>query len=521
MNNLIFKKDWLILALIISTIILLRVFTIWIGRPEFVGWFSHTYYYFVEVQGVLQNNSLVYSDMPLLFYIYAIISKILIYFGVAPKLAIVTSTRLVMSVTPALTALPVYFLIKLINKGKHLTKLHWLLVLVSTLLPLSITHLPEILQKNMFGLVLFTFLQLAIYKLLKTYSHIKMLCVFILTLSILLTHLGTFGVTLFFFVAVITATFITKERADKKTLLWLFSTPIFAGFSIYLIYLIDVSRFNRIVYYLGRSISNSQIGKIYSSETIIEKLQFLAAAIFTTLVVYLLYRLYKLKLKELPKIDKIFLLSNIIFIYLLLFPLFDVDLIVRFILFISLPIIIIQIYLLKYLQRNWVKNALVGLFVLVCATMTFGEVMGVLMRNANNRLIHQEIVTIKNKHIFESNDFVITKYGVNPICNWFFEIKSGLITSLNKTDFQNHRKVYILNPIEGRISPETVKNLTNKPIITESEKYEVMRNNIIIPKQAKPVYTSETIEIFELESPPKNWKFDSNGNWVGYSNLKR
>ncbi len=48
------------LLLIILAAIITRVFTLWLGRPEFAGWFNHTYYYFVEVRGLLEQGSLPY-----------------------------------------------------------------------------------------------------------------------------------------------------------------------------------------------------------------------------------------------------------------------------------------------------------------------------------------------------------------------------------------------------------------------------------------------------------------------------
>ncbi|MEZ5425146.1 MAG: hypothetical protein R2747_02670 [Pyrinomonadaceae bacterium] len=510
------RKEFRILILIVCAAILARVFIIWIGRPEFVGWFSHTYYYFVEVEGLLRDGSLVYPDMPLLFYFYALISKILMFFGVETKPAIVASTRLVMSVVPALMAIPVYFLIRSINHGKSLTKLNWLLILISVFPPLSLTHLTEILQKNMFGLVLFTFLQPAIYRLLKTYSLKRLLPVIALSLGIFLTHLGTFGATVFFFLAVTAALLITGGFSDNKSRVWLFSIPIFAVLLFLLIYLIDVSRFDRIIYYAGRSLSNSQIGLLFSSQTLIEKLQFLAAILFTAFVAFWLFRLYKKHLNRLSKTDQVFWLSNVIFVYLIAAPVLDLDLVVRFILFSPISFIIILIYLLKHLQSEWLKRALVGLFLLISLTTAFGEVMGVFMRNADNRSIEREMVSIRNRQIFRPDDFVITKYGVNPICNWFFETKSGLITSLNREDFKRYGKIYILNPKEGELSSEAIEKLTGRTIRTEAEKYQIMRNNILVPKDAKPVLQTDNLEIFELESPPADWAFDSEGNWIGY-----
>ena len=509
-------KEFLILGMIVCIAILARVFTIWIGRPEFVGWFSHTYYYFVEVRSLLENGALAYPDMPLLFLVYAFFAKILFYLGVDSKIAIIDATRIIMSITPALIALPVCGLIKAITGGRKLTGKHWLLVLISTFLPLSLTHMPEFLQKNIFGLMLFAFLQLAVYQLLRTYSHVRLLSIFLLALLILLTHLGTFAAAFFFFVALATS-YLISEGPTKRSILASSSVFIFGAVGIASVYMLDIARFNRVIYYAGRSISNSQIGQLFSSETATEKLSFLAAIVLSALVLFLLYWLYRRSLRTLSKPDRVFWLANIVFIYLLVLPILDVDLVVRFVLFASLPAITILVYLIDHLEKTWIKRTLVGVFALVCLTTAFGEVMGVIMRNGNNRLIQEEIASIQTKQIFQVDDFVITKYSVNPLCNWFFNTKSGLITSLNKSDFEKHRKIFILNPIEGEQNSEALEELTQKSTTTESEKYEIMRSNVLIPKGAKPILKTDNIEIFELDSPPADWKFDSDGNWIGYS----
>ena len=46
------------LLLIVLAAVIVRVFTLWIGKPEFTGWLNHTYYYFVQVRGLLADGTL-------------------------------------------------------------------------------------------------------------------------------------------------------------------------------------------------------------------------------------------------------------------------------------------------------------------------------------------------------------------------------------------------------------------------------------------------------------------------------
>ncbi|MGD9589511.1 MAG: hypothetical protein AB7Q37_13955 [Pyrinomonadaceae bacterium] len=509
------KKDYLILAVIVCAAIGVRVLAIWVGRPEFVGWFSHTYYYFVQTQSVLVDGSLAFSDLPLIFYLYAAIAKLQTVFGVEPRTAILSSTRLVMTIVPALIALPIYSLVRAVGREKKLSILQWLVVAASAFLPLTIAQLPEILQKNMLGLVLFGCLQAAVYRALRLYTHRAGAIIVLLTGVIFLTHLGTFAAVLFFFAAIGIA-FLLNEGFSRTVLLGLLLILAGAVVSGLSLYLIDSSRFERIIYYIGHSLYNSQLGKLFVSQSGLERLQFLAGIVGTALISTLFFLLYRRAQPELAREDRIFWLGNIILLYLLLFPMIDVDLLVRFLVFASIPLLVIQMYLLAHITNRWIKRTFVIVFAVVCLVTGFGEVMGVLVRNGQNRIVQAELFSIQDRRLFGPNDLIITKYSVNPLCNWFFSTRSGLITSLNLSDFAKYENVFILNPNEGEMTPEVAERLRNREIISEVDRYEVTRNNIIVPAAGALILKTDNLEIYRIEGPPNEWTFDRSGRWTGY-----
>ena len=119
------KKDKKILSAIVLFAILVRLLFLWVGRPVFVGWFNHTYYYYVEVRGLLEQGVLPYNDMPLLFYIYAFVAKLLVGMGLEVDSAIVASTRLCMSIVPSLIPIPVYAVVAGIRGERPFGKNQW------------------------------------------------------------------------------------------------------------------------------------------------------------------------------------------------------------------------------------------------------------------------------------------------------------------------------------------------------------------------------------------------------------
>ncbi len=61
------------------------MFSLWIGRPEFTGWLNHTYYYCVQVRGLLQEGGMHYGDMLFLFYLYALTAKAFVGLSIDPN----------------------------------------------------------------------------------------------------------------------------------------------------------------------------------------------------------------------------------------------------------------------------------------------------------------------------------------------------------------------------------------------------------------------------------------------------
>ena len=165
------SRESRILLAIVLTAVFVRLFYLWIGRPEFVGWFNHTYYYFVQVRSLLETGSLAFDDMPLLFYLYALGAKILQFAGMNSESAIVNSTRFFMCVIPSLIPVPIYLFVKHSNGGGAPERNQWILIGAAAILPLSLTHLPELLQKNTLGLFLLACIILLVYRLLTSFGR--------------------------------------------------------------------------------------------------------------------------------------------------------------------------------------------------------------------------------------------------------------------------------------------------------------------------------------------------------------
>lgn len=507
------KKELSTVFAIVIAATIVRVLFLWVGRPQFVGWFNHTYYYYVETKGLLETGVLPYPDMPLLFYLYALTAKMMSWLGIPTDIAIVSATRFWMCIIPSLIPIPVYLTIKNISQNR-INLLLWVVIGVSAFLPLTILHLPEFSQKNVVGLLLMATALLFTKKLLVSFNFRQFAVLALLFGIILLTHFGTAGVALLLALSIIVALLVTNgiTKAVIK-----YAVLLFSGFVIAIaaFYLIDPQRFDRIFHYLSESLSASFLAVVFSANSdVTQRVTAIISVLIPILVTGFFYFGYRNYKSALPDSDKVFWLSQIIFFYLLFLPVYDQLLLARFSLFASLPALFILTYLLENANwKPWIKKALVFLMAGGTLLLIFGEFMSLKMHNSNKEEVYEDLLSMNQKIAFEENDLILTKNGAEHICNWFLGTKAGVITSLHLSDFEKYQSIYILNPIEGQLN---FQDLEGKKADNETDRYLFMMRNIPKPQNAQVVYQSEYIELSKLESPPEEWEFNTEGYWMSY-----
>ena len=509
------NREKALLAFIIASAFAGRAFAIWISRPEFVGWFNHSYYYWVQVQGVLESGRLPYADMPLLFYFYAAESSVLQLIGLEMRPAIVTSARVTMSIAPALIAYPIFMIVRRIGGFRELSYEKWILVALSAFLPLTLAHMPELLQKNTLGLLLLSGLMYATYALLHGPSPGLLVAVSLLFVLITLTHLGTLAVCLLFGLSLLLA--VIYEKADSKQVMAIL--VLVAAFSVVglaAVYMLDPDALGRILRYAQSSLPHSLLGSVFSAEPFSLKLAYLIGVLIPPALAFFLLRAYLQHRASLQPADRIFWLGNVLFPYLLVLPVFDLDVVPRLVLFMPLPLVVVLIYQLQYQNRKRPGRLLVSLASAGVALMLFGETMNLIMLYPDKEEIHEDLLELRERYQLSENDFVLTTYGVNPICNWFLGTKSGLITAFNESDRESYDRLFVLNPREGRTAPAGQSDSDRITFRTAEEKYEAMRQRVPLPAEMKPLAPSDHLQFYELNALPEHWLFNAEGNWIGY-----
>ena len=188
----------------------------------------------------------------------------------------------------------------------------WVLISAAAFLPLSISYLPEFLQKNMFGLLLLSILIFYSQRLLRRSTGEMSAVSAALVLLIVVSHYGTLAATALYGMALILAHAVVNKTARKT---WVFALLLLGGGSIalVLIYLLDAQRFRRLFSTWGL---DGRLARCCSGQRTRDRGQVLASlggvlAFYGLL--FACYRIYVRKGSSLAPGDRVFWLANIFF----------------------------------------------------------------------------------------------------------------------------------------------------------------------------------------------------------------
>ena len=508
------KSSTVLLAIVMAAAVT-RVFTIWIGRAEFTGWFNHTYYYFVQVRGLVEGGSLPYPDMPLLFFVDAVVARGLVGIGLDLDAAVVAATRLTMCVVPALIPLPVYGIVKGLNGPDPIRRKQWALIALAGFVPLSTSYLPEVLQKNMLGLLLLSILILSSQRLLARRELGDAIVSVIVALAIVLTHYGSFAAMMLYGTALVLAVSVV-QRAPRRTLLLVLGLASGGALGVALIAALDAQRYHRLLAYARDSLSHSLVAEVaYPTAGRVQALVSLAVILLFYSLLLGAHTISSRSMSTRPTADQTLFLANVIFSGLLVLPLLDQLLMGRLALFASVPLLIVIIHVESYatVRPRW-KAAGVALLVAFVAALTFGELISARIHNANQEEILVDLEELRLRHPFGPDDLVVARTGVDHVCNWFYGVRAGVITSLTLDDFERYENVFVLNPLDGTSSSGSGEG---RNADTEADRYRIMRSNIPKPRDLAPLFVTDNLELFRLEGPPTEWQFGPDGRFLSYS----
>ena len=508
-NKFNMKKHYYLLAFIVLLAFIIRMLFVWIDRPEFVGWFNHTYYYYIQTKGLIENGKLPFNDMPFLFYLYAITSKALMSFGVEASDAVVTSSRFWMTLVPSLLPIPVYRTLRKVSPDQEIPDWSWLLITMTAFYPLSLSYLPEFLQKNALGLLLLAiFIDQSINISVK--ANLKSLTIFSgVFLLITFTHYGTAGASILYCTALATSIILYKNK--KTGIKVLIGGLIGLAVSLYFINLFDTQRFDRVIFYINRTFDTSPLGiTLHSSSDIYDRITGISLTIIPIGLIYVLYLLFIKNKSTLPPLVRVFWIGNLFFTYLLVLPIYDQLLLGRFSLYLPLPLFFILFLILQYSSPGVLARRIVLVLSVIFVTlMSLGEFMSLKFHNRNAEEAFADLTRLRAEIKLTDADLIIGRNGVEHISNWFLGTKSCVITAFNRNDFNKYSRVFILNPTESGM-------IIREKIDKELDRYNLMLSNVPIPKTGKEVFSTPQLKLIQIAEPPAEWIFDNVGTWKRY-----
>lgn len=501
-------RAWFILPLIVIVAFLLRAALLWWTRPEFMGWFNHAPWYWVQTRELLDHGVLPFADLPLIFHVYAVLTSGLTTMGMDTTSAIVHAQRFCMSLIPALLALPVWQVMRLIHGERRLGWPGWLLVATAAFLPLNFSYMPELLQKNVLGLLLLAWLMQLSFRAMQRPGWLLLAGpVFGL---IALTHLGTLTAAVLWLVALATAALVERQQpAQRMTLLGASLVALLLG-GLSLRHF-DPAALDRITDFLLSGWRNSALGGLFGPTTLVDiagNLAVCALAFALPLCSLVGYRRVE---NHLVRPAKIFWMATSLFTGLLILPVFDLDVLPRFVLFLPLPLLFVMGFQLVYGRRErwsrfWVVAAAAGSLV-----MMLGEIADLLRPQPDKVVVLRELHRLKSTYRFTEQDLVLAPYAVGPQANWFLGSSAGVVTALNKDDANRYARIFILNT--GWEQTTAVGDLQN--VHSDADRYRAMRRAVPVPDGMVPEPGYAELRFYRLTKLPEDWVFDENGRWAG------
>lgn len=524
------------LALVLLLAFLARAVALWWTRPEFMGWFNHAPWYWVQVRGLLETGALPFADLPLLFHLYSTAASGLVLLGVPQDAAVVHAQRFFMCLVPALVAWPCWAVLRRIFDGRPLGWAGWALVAVSAFLPLNFAHMPELLQKNALGVLLLAALMAACFTALVRmgagrsgtgrYAWLAMAVCLVL---IALTHLGTLAAALLWLGA-LTGAVLADRKGDRQASTMGRSVrghaPAFIGTLAVgtllcglILKALDPASMGRIAAFVLEGWQDSPLGLAFGAGTAAADPRWLLALLPALALIGLALATRRARAAaEAPA--RMFWRGCLLFAMGLVLPCWSLEVLPRFVLFLPLPLLFVLGFHIAPGRRPRLARLAVAAALAACVALVAGETANLLRPVPDKAAVRAELAALDEALDLGPNDLVIAPYAVAPVANWFLGARSSLVTAVNREDFERYERVFVLNTgWEQATAPGELEH-----IVSEADRYRATRRAVPLPSAAEQGTPAETLRSFDayrqfafhqLLEVPDNWRFDAGGRWSG------
>ena len=402
-------------------------------------------YYPLQVRTLLNTGQLGFADMPLLFYLQALIVKMLEITGIAVSdQTILGVVKGVDSTSLPLLLIPVYNIYLIFNPGTK--RIYALSAAAFAGLSFSPLVLVSDLQKNALALVFAVFfIQYLLFFTHKRRSRYLYLSGLFLLLASF-THSGT----LVFCLGILSAGagYLYGKRA-------LIPLALLIAVSLGLVALFDLDRFLRIIAFPLLLFENPLLFSGMAGPPDIFNIAF---SIFMGIWVLTAFAKHRTTL-ELNIKSTVFASSLLLFAFS--FPLLDAEYFRRLSLFLFIPqtlLILVLPRLIPPKTLTRLASFLLVLTVISVAAAAGSRKMPVLSQEAYNDLKRIQKVINENK----SETLVIARHGLEWWTAWALHTKIAQDKAVDEELLQNYPRVLVINQLKG-FAPDHERTLFHEP----------------------------------------------------------
>ncbi len=420
-------------------------------------------YYPLQVRSILTNGHLGFSDMPLLFYFDAFLIKFISLFGFSiTNTLILNVVKIIDTISIPLILLPLY---KIIQFSSPLPlKTFKTSILAFSVLSFSPLILTSDLQKNSLA-IFFLFCFLAYYlsfQINKDKVNLFSSIAFLFFTG--LTHFGTFVFALFFLFLIVFYTY-RKKAIFPMTILFIISLGV--------VFLIDFSRFNRLVsFWMVVFNKPALLNGMLSPPDFLIILFSLVLAIIGILII-------NSKSRNLKPIQKSILFASTICLLACSFPLLDGEYFKRLSLFLFIPQLLLILQISTVIRVKQVNTISISLFVFTLFSIFAAS--GHPKETVIDRIAFEELRMLKSVIKNDNETIVIARHGLEWWTAWALHTKVGQDKALDSAFFLKYNNVFFINQISGfnndrQRTPFHEPNVPeNSEIVLSSECYKVYK----------------------------------------------
>ena len=487
------KKEWFSLTSIFLLSVIIRLKTNF-GTEYIPG--GNGAYYLDLVRNLLENGKSIQADFPLVFWLEAAISFVVIKLGLANiNTAIDLTSRIFDSVIPALSIIPAYLLTKKILNRKT----NWIIpVLMSSVsvLYFSFLILVSEFQKNSLGLLWLFWL---IYYLLLVHEKVtykNLLGVFVFLILTGLTHYGCISVGM----AIITVDFICRNLfryAIKRLFKTIILLTLLLGISFVIMYLINPWRVKSLIRIPEEIFANPILIAIINNKQALSIYDIVSITFLNSVAVVSLVLFVK-RFKEINSKHHSFLFSMILLLFFLSSPFLGVEFAQR-VYFISYLIAVPLLSFNYNLIRERKKKLLIAI---ILSAVILGSVSIVVARpvySNMNKKIFSEMLKMQFLVRDKNRTVIIARHGLEFWTTWILRCDSFRQESVYPAYWNWYINVYVLHQKKDK-SPFGPIGIYGKPFL-EPE----------LPENSFRIYTSEYFDLYRSPAPPKNFNKYSKG----------